>query len=383
MPDQNQPNGAAEQPRSIRDVAEAAYNDVVEQADVSETIEQPAPQEPEQGDRPRDERGRFVAKSPDEGEAAAETPPSPPTDTQETEQPHPAPETGVAAQAPSNWSAEDRAIFEKLPQEGQAFLLRRHSEMESDYQKRVQASAISNQFVTAISPVFDDPDIAASMRHDGRSPAEAIYQWAAFHKRAMNPDDRTRIELLFELADRMQLDPAAVFGHQQSRQAMAFSKEELANPAVKKFADHIGYLDSQLRAQNAVLTQFQQGQAEALLSARRGEIDAFADARNKDGSLAHPYFDRVLPIVMELYRGDRSKTIEQCYTEAVTPFIEDMKAQAKASIEQQQNLARAQSAVRSNVRGSTAAVAKPPPADGKRGLRATMEEAAEEIGFPG
>jgi hypothetical protein len=253
--------------------------------------------------------------------------------------------------------------------------------MESDYQKRVQATAFSNQFVSAIQPVFDDPDIVASLRNEGKTPAEAVYQWGAFHKRAMNPNDNVRIELLFELADRMQLDPAAVFGHLERRVATAFTKEELANPATRKFADHINFLNQQLNANNAALDRFRQSQEQSMFDARRYEIDTFADARNADGSLAHPYFDRVLPIVMEIYKTDRSKTVEQCYNEAIAPFINDMRAQAKASVDQQQNLTRAQAAVRSNVRGSTAAVVKPPDSEGKRGLRATMEEAASEIGF--
>jgi hypothetical protein len=373
-------NGAAEQPKSLREVAEAAYEEVVDQADAEDAGE-PPPSEPESDGRQRDERGRFVAKNTVEGEAEAATPPSPETATQEPEQPHPAPETGEAAQAPANWSAEDRAVFEKLPQEGKEFLLRRHSEMEGDYQKRVQATAFSNQFVTAVSPVFNDPDITASLRAQGLSPEQAVHQWGAFHKRAMNQDDRVRIELLFELADRMQLDPAAVFGHLERRQALAFTKEELANPAVKKFADHIGYLTQQLNANNAALADFQRGQAKTVFDARRGEIDAFAEAKNADGSKAHPYFDWALPIIMDIYKASPNKTIEQCYNEAVTPRLEEMRKQALADIEKQQNLARAQTAARSNVRGSTVSVVKPPPGDGKRGLRAVIEDAADEIGL--
>jgi Predicted membrane protein len=376
-------NGAApaESKPSLRDVAEAAYEQVVGEADAADAGEQPS--EPESSDgRARDERGRFVARTPAEGEAAAATPPSPEAGTQEPEPPHPAPaQPGEAAQAPANWSAEDRANFEKLPQEGREFLLRRHSEMESDYQKRVQASAFSNQFVTAVSPVFNDPDIVASMRQQGLSPEQAVHQWGAFHKRAVNQDDRVRIELLFELADRMQLDPAAVFGHLERRQATAFTKEELANPAVKKFADHIGYLNQQLAANNAALQKFQEGQSKALFEARRADVDYFANAKNADGSPAHPYFDWALPIIMDIYGRDPSKTIEQCYQEAVTPILGDLQARAKADVEKQQNLTRAQAVVRSNVRGSTAPVAKPADGDGKKGLRATIEAAADEIGI--
>ena len=121
-------NGAAEQPKGLREVAEAAYEEVIDQADSEESIEPSSEPQPDLGERQRDSLGRFIAKNTVEGEAEAATPPSPETAPQESERPHPAQaQPGVAAQAPSNWSAEDRANFEKLTQEGKEFLLRRHS----------------------------------------------------------------------------------------------------------------------------------------------------------------------------------------------------------------------------------------------------------------
>src|SRR4029077_12232042 len=133
MPDPDQTTNGATGPQSLREVAEAAYDEVTE---ISESDGQEPVTEVDsgQGDRPRDKQGRWVRKDGQPGEAAAETPPSPEIDdsTQKAAQQHPAPVTGVAAQPPSNWSAEDRANFEKLPPEGKAFLLKRHSEMEGD-----------------------------------------------------------------------------------------------------------------------------------------------------------------------------------------------------------------------------------------------------------
>lgn len=389
MSDQGQPpNGAAppEPKQSLRDIAEAAYDEVVEQADSEDTGEQP-PAEPVSGERQRDERGRFVARTPEEGEAAAETPPSPSQVTQEPEQPHPAPEQpapGVAAQAPANWSAEDRANFEKLPPEGKNFLLKRHSEMEGDYQRRVQAATYSNQFVNAVAPVFDDPVIVDSLRSRNQTPIDAVYEWASIARRAANQDDNARIELLFELADRMQLDPAVVFGRINSgAMPPSFTPEEMANPAVKKFADHFGFLNEQLRAANAALANFTQTQTKTAVAGRRAEIDSFANAKNADGSPAHPYFDAVLPIVMEHFKASPNATIEQCYNAAIQPLLQPMQAALKADEERRQNLARAQAATRSNVRGITAPVAKPAAAEGKRSLRDTLEATADEVGFNG
>jgi hypothetical protein len=48
---------------------------------------------------------------------------------------------------------------------------------------------------------------------------------------------------------------------------------------------------------------------------------------------------------------------------------------------QQQNVQRAQSAVRSNVRGMTAPVTKPASNGAKRSLRDVIEETADEVGL--
>jgi len=381
MAEQEKPETEAPEPRlSLREVAEAAYDEVVEISGDDDDDSSSG-----QNERQRDKYGRFVAadQAEDSGEAEAEEPPSPETDdtSQQPEQPHPAPETGVAAQAPANWSAEARERFQKLPVEDQNFLLQRHHEMESDYQRRVQATAFSNQFVQAVTPVFNDPTIAESLRQENRSPIEAVYQWAGFHKRALSPELKDRVTLLFELANRMQIDPAAVFGL-SATPVSGLSKEDLANPAVKKIADTVGQTSARIQALEAEIQRRDQAHAQAVVVSKRAEIDAFADQRNPDGSAAHPYFDHFLPVIMEHYRNNPNLSVQQCYDMAIGPIRAGEEARVKAQITQQSSVQRAQSAVRSNVRGMTAPVGKPSSANGsKRSLREVMEEAADEVGF--
>lgn len=378
MPDPKEANGAAEveAPRTLRDIAEASYDEVIDASEETQADEASV----DTGSRQRDELGRFVKA--ESGEAEAETPPSPEQQSEvpEADQAHPAPVTGEAAQPPSNWSAEDRANFEKLEDQwAKEFLVRRHSEMESDYQKRVQATAFSNQFVQAVTPVFNDPDIAELLRQEGRSPIEAVYQWAGFHKRALSSDLNERVTLLFDLANRMQIDPAAVFG--LSATPMGLSKEDMANPAVKKLADQLGQLSTRIQSQEAEFQRRLQAEQNTAVGAKRVEIDAFADQKNADGSPAHPYFDHFLPVIMEHYRVNPEWTIAQCYDKAIGPVREGIAAQLKAQMGQQQNVQRAQQAVRGNVRGMTAPVSKPDSNGAKRSLRQVLENSADEVGF--
>jgi hypothetical protein len=379
MAEQEKPEAEAPEPRqSLREVAEAAYDEVVE---ISGDDDSESPSG--QTERQRDKYGRFVAadQAMDSGEAEAETPPSPDDkQSQQPEQPHPAPETGVAAQAPANWSAEARERFQKLPPEDQNFLLQRHHEMESDYQRRVQATAYSNQFVQAVTPVFNDPDIAESLRQEGRSPIEAVYQWAGFHKRALSPDLNTRVTLLFDLANRMQIDPAAVFGL-SATPVTGLSPEDMANPVVKTLADQIGQLSARIQTQEAEYNRRIEAEQNALVGSKRAEIDAFADQRNADGSPAHPLFDHFLPLIMEHYRSNPNLSMAEAYERATRPAREAYAAQARAQATQQSSVQRAQTAVRGNTRGMTAPVSRPAFNGAKRSIRQVLEDSADEVGF--
>jgi hypothetical protein len=234
--------------------------------------------------------------------------------------------------------------------------------------------------VQAVTPVFNDPQIAESLRAEGRSPIEAVYQWAGLHKRALSPQLEDRVTLLFELAQRMQIDPAAVFGLSPAPVG-GLSKEDLANPAVKKLADQLGQVTSRLQAQEAAYQQRVKAEEAAAVGSKRAEIDAFADKKNPDGSPAHPYFDHFMPVIMEHYRTHPGLSVEQCYEAVLTPVIAGLGTQLKTQLSQQNNVQRAQSAVRSNVRGMTAPVSKPASNGARRSLRDVIEESADEVGL--
>src|SRR5262245_36020381 len=185
MPDDPQTptpsNGATptEPTKSLREIAEDAYDQVLDASEADDTPDVASGQD----GQPRDSLGRFVSKETQPGEAEAETPPSPESPTPQPPQVHPAPE-GSSSEPPANWSAEDRQNFLKLPPEGKAFLLKRHSEMEGDYQRRVQATAQADSFVRSLAPIFSDQVIAGSLQQAGWGASDAIREWAALHRRA-------------------------------------------------------------------------------------------------------------------------------------------------------------------------------------------------------
>lgn len=380
--------------KSLREIAEASYDEVEAGVDAGadgSPVDDSSQAVDDQG-QTRDARGRFVSREgePGEAEPAQESSPSPDQPipgTPPPEQPHPAPE-GSSSEAPANWSAEDRQLFAELPQKGRTFLLRRHSEMEGDYQRKVSAYGAAAQFAESLSPVFTDPVVAGSLERSGVSPQEAILQWGGFHRRAMDPNPAVRSALLGELAQRMGLNPAAA-SQPTPPLPPGVSPEDMKDPAIKFFADQISQaLNGQAELRNELQTIRQQEQQTAqaqTLRVTRWGIDNFADEKGPDGRPLRPYFDRVLPQVIELFRADPNRDLNQAYQTAMwmNPEIRaEIQRAETARAAQATSNQRAAQAARLNTRGRTAPVSAPNGAgEGPKTLRETIEASADEVGF--
>jgi len=259
--------------------------------------------------------------------------------------------------------------------------------MEGDYQRRVQANATAAQFTEALAPVFRDPVISGSLQQAGASPFDAIQQWASFHKRAMDPNPEVRGLLLKELGQRMGLNPAA--GGQVSQPGIAgLTEAELKDPAIKLFADHIGKTLNDVQALRGELNQMRQQdvdrQTAEAQKISRWQIDQFADEKDAQGNLRHPHFDAVLEHMIELFHANPARDLQQAYDMAIwaVPAIRtSLLAAERNNVQQQQSNERAKQAVRSNVRGVTSPVSKPAGEGKPTGMRATLEAAADEVGF--
>jgi len=395
------PNANAPPP-SLRDIAEQAYDDLEEGA----AAEGPGPVESEgsgeeplaSDDRPRDKSGRWVTKSegPPPGEAIEPLDPAPKPKI-EVQQPPADPAAASPAaksnQAPEHWSAEDKAVFAKLPAEGRSFLLKRHGEMEAEFTRKSQASAGAVQFTQALAPVFSEPRLAAALQQAGLHPVQAIQEWANWHRLGSSERQEDKFHLLVDLTQRMGLDPARIFSalsNQPPPNPMGLSDEDLKDPAVKFIADHLGKTNNELNAIRGELQQRdqreRQAREEAGFRSAKSNVDSFADEKGKDGRPLHPHFDAVLSILVDLFKANPDRDIAEAYETAcwAHPEVRKQLLQAEQFRNQSQNdIQKARIAQRSNARGLTTPVQRPNGADGpsKGGIRDTIERSADEVGF--
>ena len=395
-------NSTNNSPQSLRDIAEQAYDELESGA---EAPEGPGPEseggaeEPLASDgRPRDKSGRWVAKGtePQPGEAIEPLDPAPKKPIQDQTPPIADPAAVQPArsnQVPEHWSAEDKATFAKLPPEGQAFLLKRHGDMEAEFTRKSQASAGAVQFTQALAPVFSDPRLANALKQAGLHPVQAIQEWASWHKLGTSERQEDKFHLLVDLTQRMGLDPARIFAALQNQSPplpAGLTQEDLKDPAVKFIADHLGKTTNELGALRGELKRMQQAEQTAkaewgLRSARQG-IDGFADEKSSDGRPLRPHFDAVLPILIDLFKANPNRELAEAYDTAcwAHPEVRKQLLAAEHYRNQSQNdLARARLAQRGNTRGLTSPVARPNGADGpsKGGIRDAIEQSADEVGF--
>lgn len=387
--DQTSPSGGSpepSQPRSLREVAESTYEEISSGSQGSDDYSG----DDEGADRGdgRNRRGRFVPKeqrAQDAGEAEAE-PPSPEEPPETPERPEPARQ---GTQPPEHWSAEDKALYQRLPQDAKAFLTRRYSEMEADYTRKSQANAEAVQVTQALNPVFNDPEMMQSLKLNNMHPVEAIYDWARLHKAAISQNLQVRASALYEIAERMGFDPAKVFARPSP--PVELPPEKQNDPAVRYFAELQGRANNDLRALRAELEQFKAQENQRVeneaLRVTRSSIDAFADEKGPDGRPLRPHFDKVLGHIIAMYKDNPQRDIREAYETAcwMDPEVRKilMTAEQNRASQQQANQ-RAMQAAKSNVRGVTSPVSKPAGAPAKKGngsLRDTLEASAEEVGF--
>ena len=380
-------------PQSLRDIAEAAYDEV--EAGAAEPVDE-SPAEPlAADDRPRDKSGRWISKSEAQpGEAIEPLDPAPKTPVSATREPV-QPDPAAAArsnQAPEHWSAEDKAAFSKLAPEGQQFLLRRHGDMEAEFTRKSQTSAGAVQFAQALAPVFTDPLIAGDMQKAGLNPAQLIQQWGGFHRRAVSPNLQDRFGLLVEVTERMGLDPARIFValNQPPPLPPGLTEADIKDPAVKFFADHLGRTTNDLNALRGELQQMRAAEAKARedagVSYARSNIDHFADEKGPDGRPLRPHFDAVLPMVIDMFKANPNRDLTEVYDAAcwAHPGVrKQLLAAERQTVQSQASAAKARVALRGNARGLTGPVARPNGADGpsKGSIRDVIERSADEVGY--
>jgi hypothetical protein len=356
------------EPKDITSVMEAAWNETMGEADALS-----------------DEFTHLGGEPPPEPvETPAEpinpdTPPvteEPVTPTQEVEEPStPATEP---AQAPQHWSESDRATFAKLNPEGQAFLLRRHKEMEADYTRKTQENAEAVRIgSTAMRNI--DPAIQAEIRQAGITADKFVENLIGFHRLStQNP-----VEFLMQAAQALGVDPAKVFSPQKPQ----VPGERPANDPIA----------TRLQAVESFITGEVQTRNQALQNGAKQTVEQFAAEKDASGQALRPHFEQVRTVMARLMSVDPDMDLPTAYEVAVfrdpelrSSIVRSVTAPAGQTpsaqpvpldMEKARKGEQAALAAKANIRGSGKPGTPAPAMQKSMTLSQALNAAAEEVGM--
>lgn len=235
-------------------------------------------------------------------EATPQAPAQAGAETTETEQP--AAETVPAdgkVEPPSNWSKADKERFAEWPEPAQKQFLERFKAQEADYTRKTMEVAELKREYAPVDEMF--APYKQQLRQQGRTPSSIIRDWANAEAALSNPN--TRENAILGIARGYGVDLAKLAGAQQSQpHAQAFAdpanmseKEQLdalLNPYIKQaltpYEQQVRLLQEQLVQAQQFQNNSVQQQRQQVLHSVVNEVEAFANAKDSQGTPLHPYF---------------------------------------------------------------------------------------------
>lgn len=233
-----------------------------------------------------------------------------------------------ALEAPTNWPAEQREKFTVLPRETQEWLLSRDKDMVENYTRKTTELAEQRKAAEEITSVLEP--YKQQMELAGIAPAQAIQRLLAAQKMLeTNPT-----EGLKWLAQQYQVDLSR-FTPTES--------EAYTDPVVKELRDRLAKLESEKQRTEQQVHQQNVSQAQKL-------INDFKGAKQDDGSLKYPHFDKVEALMGPLVA--QGKTLEEAYdiTQYTVPEIRERIASEAGKAAQAEALKKTEEARRAKAK---------------------------------
>lgn len=337
----------------------------------NEPQEQPQSEEQTSGERPRDEKGRFVSQGQD-----GEQPPAqrqtdvPPEEGQEIDDP-----TGEAdepVEPPVDWDLQDQETFRKLSPDQQRWVVgrenaaldkaeevaenvinQRYGWLENELGRRQQQFAIQGLTPqTAISQLFTLSDYAA------QDPAGFIQYFA--NQRGID---------LSQLAGQPQQPQPQIDPNDPNAQVPPQNGEIPRDPYTMQLENHVKQLTNAFNQLKGQIDQRTQAEIQRDNERMDAEINAFVTAQDENGQLKHPYYEQVRPLMATLLERHQASTMEQAYDMACRANSDvnakiaaaQKHADERARVNAERKKAAAAQKAGSSVSGSPASRAQPSP----------------------
>lgn len=234
----------------------------------------------------------------------------------------PASDSLAPLEAPTRWSAEDKAVFSALPREAQDLVLKRERDVESHLSKRTQELSEQGKRFSSLEEVI------------GPRRQSLVLEYGS---------EANALNTLFALSDMASKDPAGFINYFAQQRGIDLGSlhqedQDSSDPEINALRQEL----AQLRG---TLTQSQQLQAQEERNQLIAQIEAFKTEANDKGEPLRPHFEAVRQHMSALVNVNPDLTLQDAYDQAVWANPETRKqiqeSQTKAAEERRKAEAKA------------------------------------------
>lgn len=353
--------------------------------------------------RERGPDGKFLPKEAKETPPSTETPPSEAPKAAEGEE-KPAEAAPTGAEPPAHWSAADKEMVAKLPEDLRPLVVDRIKRIEAGFTPKLQKLAqMEKEFGGAVEVFAPHMD---AIRQRGQTPSDVVRVWAQMEEALIanrmaaqsGRSDRAALvatdsgaQIVARIIQAYNVDPAAVAAHltnsvQQPPQHQngAGNQQNGAGYAIDPvLAQKVDGIEQTLNA-------WRQQEATQRVSQAQNQIEQFANEKNADGSLKHPFFSDLEDDITNLWRLEQSQgrapSLPALYERAVWAnsstrdqlLHSQRQAEQKRAADEAKAKAEAARKASSSISGAPMPGSMPQAAPTNRGLRDQIVTALEE-----
>ena len=212
-------------------------------------------------------------------------------------------EEATGAVAPEHWPAEEREVFDALPEEAKTFALSQGERLYSHHQKRMEELSSERESLERLKPL--EQEIAPyreQLRLQGVAEQDVVRQLMAVrHSLQTAPADTIRW-----LAQQTGVDLNQI------------ETETLVDPQEQRLAQ----VEQQVQQSNQANAQaIQQQQHNAAYQQAESALGQFMSAKDENGNLLHPHVENVQVTMTELANADiasqKQIDLEDLYQRAI------------------------------------------------------------------
>lgn len=298
---------------SVNEVEEAPVEDAEQVSKESLTVPEQQETSPEKEEDDSDDLDQLATAQEDD-QSDSENSEENPDNLEATEN-----STESKLEAPKNWTADVKKVFDTLPAESQEFMIKRDKEMTSDYTKKTQELAEQRKNIEALDKVLQPARQAINATGIGE---------AEYISRLLNADNALRTNPKMALRQLAQ-------GYGIDLSTMNEESESWNDPDPQY---------AQLMQQNQQIMQelnnFKQQNIQSTVAQTEQTVEQFSNKTNSEGKLMHPHFDKVRVKMGNLIDAGEAKGLDDAYSKAVR-LDDDLYAEAiktsKLSVKKQED----------------------------------------------